>query len=136
MDRATEEAALAAHQRADRARAEAESELGVLRERLAAARAEAADPQDATGAPEPADATGARAGTEAERDSASVPALRAVVDRLAREHQEAHRLAAGTHAAREALAAAEREHLGRLDDRQQAERRAMRPHLAAGDTRP
>ncbi|MDX3432407.1 SMC family ATPase [Streptomyces sp. ME01-18a] len=124
VDRATEEAALAAHQRADRARAEAESELGVLRERLAAARAEAADPQDATGAPEPADATGARAGTEADRDSASVPALRAVVDRLAREHQEAHRLAAGTHAAREALAAAEREHLGRLDDRQQAERRA------------
>ncbi|MFE9825865.1 AAA family ATPase [Streptomyces sp. NPDC005791] len=113
VDRATEEEALAAHQRADRARAEAESELGVLRERLAAARAQAAAPDDGT------DATG-----PARRDSASVAELRAVVDRLTRDHTDAHRLAAGTHAAREALAAAEREHLGRLDDRQQAERRA------------
>ncbi|MFD3610129.1 AAA family ATPase [Streptomyces atroolivaceus] len=112
VDRATEEAALAAHQRADRARAEAESELGVLRERLAAARAEAAGPEAGTGTPGP------------DRTPASVAGLRAAVDRLTREHAEAHRLAAGAHAAREALAAAEREHLGRLDDRQQAERRA------------
>ncbi|MFC8595329.1 AAA family ATPase [Streptomyces atroolivaceus] len=112
VDRATEEAALAAHQRADRARAEAESELGVLRERLAAARAEAAGPEAGTGIPGP------------DRTPASVAGLRAAVDRLTREHAEAHRLAAGAHAAREALAAAEREHLGRLDDRQQAERRA------------
>ncbi|WP_250293860.1 AAA family ATPase [Streptomyces atroolivaceus] len=112
VDRATEEAALAAHQRADRARAEAESELGVLRERLAAARAEAAGPEAGTGSPGP------------DRTPASVAGLRAAVDRLTREHAEAHRLAAGAHAAREALAAAEREHLGRLDDRQQAERRA------------
>ncbi|MEU0303499.1 SMC family ATPase [Streptomyces sp. NPDC006175] len=112
VDRATEEAALAAHQRADRERAEAENELGVVRERLAAARAEAADPEDVDGA----------TGT-AGRSHASVAALQAVVERLTQEHAEAHRLAAGTHAAREALAAAEREHLGRLDDRQQAERR-------------
>ncbi|MEU0133270.1 SMC family ATPase [Streptomyces sp. NPDC006296] len=108
VDRATEEAALAAHQRAERTRAEAEGGLGVLRERLAAARAEASDPGEsgpAGGAP------------------ATVDGLRDAVDRLTREHAEAHRLAAGSHAAREALAAAEREHLGRLDDRQQAERR-------------
>ncbi|MEV5157822.1 SMC family ATPase [Streptomyces sp. NPDC053728] len=116
VDRATEEEALAAHQRADRARAAAESELGVVRERLAAARSESAEPEHGTGAdggPAPAD-----------RAPASVAALQAAVDGLTREHADAHRLAAGTHAAREALATAEREHLGRLDDRQQAERRA------------
>uniref|UniRef100_A0AAU3H0Z4 Nuclease SbcCD subunit C n=1 Tax=Streptomyces sp. NBC_01401 TaxID=2903854 RepID=A0AAU3H0Z4_9ACTN len=126
VDRATEEAALAAHQQADGARADAERELGVLRERLAAARAEAADPQDMTAA-DPQDVTAADpqgvTGAPA-LAPASVAALREAVDRLGREHAEAHRLAAGTHAAREALAAAEREHLGRIDDRQQAERRA------------
>ncbi|KPC78084.1 AAA family ATPase [Streptomyces sp. NRRL S-4] len=113
VDRATEEAALAVHQRADRARAQAENELVVLRERLAAARAEAAAPQDDAGAPGAAD-----------RTASDVEELRSAVDRLTREHAEAHRLAAGTHAAREALAVAEREYAGRLDDRQQAERRA------------
>ncbi|MFD9877729.1 SbcC/MukB-like Walker B domain-containing protein, partial [[Kitasatospora] papulosa] len=108
VDRATEEAALTAHQRAERVRTEAEGRLGVLRERLATARAEASDPG------EPGPAGGA---------SASVAELGDVVDRLTREHAEAHRLAAQSHAAREALASAEREHLGRLDDRQQAERR-------------
>ncbi|MEU8706975.1 SMC family ATPase [Streptomyces sp. NPDC048565] len=137
VDRATEEAALAAHQQADRARADAERELGVLRERLAAARADAADPED----PEDGAAAPGTVGTEdraaapgtAGRQGvtgapapapASVAALQEAVDRLGREHAQAHRLAAGTHAAREALAAAEREHLGRIDDRQQAERRA------------
>ncbi|MFC8228432.1 AAA family ATPase [Streptomyces sp. NPDC057287] len=113
VDRATEEAALAAHQRADRARGAAESELGLLRERLTAARAESVDPADATGPSGPGDPA-----------PASVARLHEAVDRLTREHEDAHRLAAGTHAAREALAAAEREHLGRLDDRQRAERRA------------
>ncbi|MFF9689713.1 AAA family ATPase [Streptomyces sp. NPDC014623] len=113
VDRATEETALAAHQRADRARAEAQSELGILRERLAAARAEAEDP-----------AAGTSTSGSVGEVSASVAGLQAVVDRLTREHADAHRLAAGAHAAREALASAEREHLGRLDDRQQAERRA------------
>ncbi|MGW0780261.1 AAA family ATPase [Streptomyces sp. NPDC002913] len=121
VDRATEEAALAAHQRADLARAEAEGELGVLRERLAAARSEAAEPED-TGAPLPAGGGGLPAPED--RNLVSVAELQEFVDRLAREHMVAHRLAAGTHAAREALAAAGREHLGRLDDRQKAERRA------------
>ncbi|MEU2144634.1 SbcC/MukB-like Walker B domain-containing protein, partial [Streptomyces globisporus] len=49
---------------------------------------------------------------------------RYTVDRLTAEHAEAHRLAAGTHAAREALDAAEREHADRLELRQEAERRA------------
>ncbi|MFJ8886639.1 AAA family ATPase [Streptomyces sp. NPDC102402] len=113
VDRATEEEALTAHQLADRARAGAERELGVLRERLAAARAESAAPEDGAGSDEPAD-----------RGLTSVAALREAVENLTREHATAHRLAAGTHAAREALATAEREHLGRLDDRQRAERRA------------
>ncbi|MFH9235037.1 AAA family ATPase [Streptomyces globisporus] len=54
----------------------------------------------------------------------SVDELRRTVDRLTAEHAEAHRLAAGTHAAREALDAAEREHAGRLELRREAERRA------------
>ncbi|TXS10587.1 MULTISPECIES: AAA family ATPase [unclassified Streptomyces] len=108
VDRATEEAALTAHQRAERTRTEAEGRLGVLRERLATARAEALDPGGSG-------STG--------RASVSVAGLSDVVDRLTREHAEAHRLAAQSHVAREALASAEREHLGRLDDLQQAERR-------------
>ncbi|MER5893027.1 SMC family ATPase [Streptomyces sp. NPDC001876] len=120
VDRATEEAALAAHRRAEQSRAEAERELGVLRERLAAARAEASG--DLPGDLEEPEARGAA--QDSVRGTASVAELEAVVTRLTREHTEAHRLAAGTHGAREALAAAEREHLGRLDARQQAERRA------------
>ncbi|MDQ0797694.1 SMC family ATPase [Streptomyces sp. B1I3] len=143
VDRATEEAALEDHRRADRARAEAERELERLRERLAAARTEAAGAGDAS------DGTRSSGGDQAfdgERSSAGadvplpegpvgqasghpgadapVAALETVVAALTREHADAHRLASGMHAAREALAAAEREYLGRLDDRQQAERRA------------
>lgn len=125
VDRATEEAALAAHQRAAQARAEAEAELGVLRERLAAARAEAEGPQEQADAAVPGGTEG-EAGAPGPQDRlpASVAALQEFTDRLTREHADAHRLAAGTHAAREALAVAEREHLGRIEDRQQAERRA------------
>ncbi len=43
---------------------------------------------------------------------------------MAAEHAAEHLLAAGTHAAREALDAAEREHADRLELRQEAERRA------------
>ncbi|MFD7614187.1 AAA family ATPase [Streptomyces sp. NPDC059828] len=50
--------------------------------------------------------------------------LAAVVVRLEREHREAHLLAAGTHEAREALTRAEREHAGRLAERQETGRRA------------
>ncbi|MEU5719237.1 SMC family ATPase [Streptomyces sp. NPDC020403] len=140
VDRATEEAALADHRRADRARAEAERDLELLRERVAAARADAgfadrgdaaddgthpgegARPGEGAAAPHPAGADGP--GSSRPGADVSVTVLEAAVAGLTREHEAAHRLAAGTHAAREALAAAEREHLGRLDDRQQAERRA------------
>ncbi|WP_406388396.1 AAA family ATPase [Streptomyces sp. NBC_00887] len=120
VDRATEEAALADHRRAEQSRAEAERELGVLRERLAVARAEASG--DLSEHLEVPEAEGAA--QDSGRGTASVAELEAVVTGLAREHAEAHRLAAGMHGAREALAAAEREHLGRLDARQQAERRS------------
>ncbi|MFH8476621.1 AAA family ATPase [Streptomyces sp. NPDC018000] len=54
----------------------------------------------------------------------TVTELGALVDRLTLMHAEAHRTAAGMHAAREALATAEREHAERQESRQLAERRA------------
>ncbi|XCM33396.1 SMC family ATPase [Streptomyces parvus] len=115
VDRATEEAALAAHRDAEETRTRAEQALGLVRERHATADAEARDEQ----------ARDAEAGDPAVPDPGpSVDELRDAVDRLTDEHAEAHRLAAGTHAAREALDAAEREHAGRLELRQEAERRA------------
>ncbi|WP_405689563.1 AAA family ATPase [Streptomyces sp. NBC_00057] len=54
----------------------------------------------------------------------TIAELGALVDRLTRMHAEAHRTAAGMHAAREALTAAEREQADRLESRQLAERRA------------
>ncbi|MFY0513499.1 AAA family ATPase [Streptomyces anulatus] len=123
VDRATEEAALTAHRRAEETRARAEQALGLVRERHAAAHAEARDTDPpATVVAEPADGEG-EDGTTTD-PGPSVDELRDAVDRLAAEHAEEHRLAAGTHAAREALDAAEREHLGRLELRQEAERRA------------
>ncbi|MFJ7084174.1 AAA family ATPase [Streptomyces griseus] len=119
VDRATEEAALTAHRRAEEARTRAEQALGLVRERHAAAAAEARDAEPSSAAA----AASADAGTE--RDPGpSVGELRDLVERLTAEHAGAHRLAAGTHAAREALDAAEREHLKRLELRQEAERRA------------
>lgn len=123
VDQATEDAAEAAHRRAEQARTEAEHALGAVREGYAAARAEAADIPDgqaseaAGGAGE---ATGGRAGTS----EPTVGALTDLVDTLTREHAEAYRTATGTHAAREALAAAEREQEQRAGNRQHAERRA------------
>ncbi|MFD9844063.1 AAA family ATPase [Streptomyces parvus] len=115
VDRATEEAALAAHRDAEETRTRAEQALGLVRERHATADAEARDEQ----------ARDAGTGDPAVPDPGpSVDELRDAVDRLTAEHAEAHRLAAGTHAAREALDAAEREHAGRLELRQEAERRA------------
>lgn len=108
VDRATEEAALTAHRRAEAARATADTELGAVRERFAGASAEAA--QGAEG--------------EEGADAPPVSELDALVSALTAQHATAHRLAAGTHAAREALAAAEREHAHRLDRHGQAERRA------------
>ncbi|WP_406448100.1 SMC family ATPase [Streptomyces sp. NBC_00876] len=111
VDQAAEEAAEARHRRAEQARTEAEHALGAVRERYAAARAEAVE------------AVGE--GTAADGDGAgpTAGALAALVDSLAREHAEAYRTAAGMHAAREALAAAEREQEQRAGDREQAERR-------------
>ncbi|WP_405500329.1 AAA family ATPase [Streptomyces anulatus] len=135
VDRATEEAALTAHRRAEETRARAEQALGLVRERHAAAQAEARDtdpPATVTdppaAVPDPsadvvAEPVGGDGGTETD-PGPSVGELRDTVDRLTAEHAEEHRLAAGTHAAREALDAAEREHLGRLELRQEAERRA------------
>ncbi|MEV7911776.1 SMC family ATPase [Streptomyces griseus] len=140
VDRATEEAALTAHRRAEEARTRAEQALGLVRERHAAAAAEARDAEPSSAAEardaEPSSAVagawdaepslaaaGADAGTEPD-PGPSVGELRDLVERLTAEHAGAHRLAAGTHAAREALDAAEREHLKRLELRQEAERRA------------
>ncbi|WP_327333259.1 SMC family ATPase [Streptomyces anulatus] len=137
VDRATEEAALTAHRRAEETRARAEQALGLVRERHAAAHAEARDTDLPATATDPsvavpdssADVVAEPAEGEGEDGTKtgpgpSVDELRDAVDRLAAEHAEEHRLAAGTHAAREALDAAEREHAGRLELRQEAERRA------------
>ncbi|MFE9856294.1 AAA family ATPase [Streptomyces sp. NPDC005780] len=110
VDQATEDAAEAAHRRAEHARTEAEHALGAVRERYAAARAEAMEDAEAAGA-------------ESAATDPSVAALATLVDTLTREHAQAYRTAAGTHTAREALTAAEREQAQRAEDRQQAERR-------------
>ncbi|MET8705920.1 SMC family ATPase [Streptomyces californicus] len=100
VDRATEERALAAQRSAEEARAHAEQQLGRVRERHAAAETEARGDDGHT--------------------SLAVAELQSLADRLADEHAEAHRLAAATNPAREALAAAEREHAERLEQRQEA----------------
>jgi exonuclease SbcC len=92
-----ENAALAAYQRAAATRDRSDAEHAAVRETYAAARAEAGG------------------STAAE--------LGELTRKLDREHAVAHGLAAGTHAAREAVGRAEREHEGRLAARQQAERR-------------
>ncbi|WP_406252126.1 SMC family ATPase [Streptomyces atratus] len=117
VDKAAEDRALDAHRRAEEARTRADRELGVVHEQHAAARAAA---QSAV--PQPRDGEGA-VGTGPDADP-TVAELGALVDRLTGMHAEAHRSAAGMHAAREALAAAEREQAERLDGRQLAERRA------------
>ncbi|MEU1797991.1 SMC family ATPase [Streptomyces californicus] len=100
VDRATEERALAAQRSAEEARAHVEQQLGRVRERHAAAETEARGDNGPT--------------------SLAVAELQSLADRLADEHAEAHRLAAATNPAREALAAAEREHAERLERRQEA----------------
>ncbi|MFF3500751.1 AAA family ATPase [Streptomyces sp. NPDC003247] len=84
VDREAEEQALAAHQRAERERADAERDLGLAREALAAAGAEAGD-------------------TPTDR-------LAAEADELERGHAEARRDASALHPAREELRRAEQEH--------------------------
>ncbi|MFK4266085.1 AAA family ATPase [Streptomyces milbemycinicus] len=98
VDRTAEEAALAAHRRAEAGREEAERGLQSLREALAGAEAAAGG------------------GTADELD-------RAVAD-LETALAEARGAGADGHAAREALAHAQEEHDRRLAQRQEAERRA------------
>ncbi|MEW2572089.1 SMC family ATPase [Streptomyces sp. NPDC047070] len=94
VDQRAEDAALAAYQSADERRAEAERRLGVVREALAAATAEAGDTP-----------TG-RLAEQAEE--------------LERRHTEARGAASGLHAAGEALRRAEHEHERRLSAHQEA----------------
>ncbi|MEU9124547.1 SMC family ATPase [Streptomyces sp. NPDC048506] len=98
VDRATEEAALAAHRRAEEARQQAESHCQSAKEALAAAVATAGD--------RPVDEL-----------AAQVAELRTD---LARDHAGG----ADLHAAREALDRAEQEYQRRLAEQQQADRRA------------
>ncbi|MGA4843340.1 AAA family ATPase [Streptomyces sp. G45] len=97
VDRATEEAALAAHQRAAQARDTAEREYADVRAALAAATAAASD--------------------------TPVAELAEAVAELRRAHTEARDRASGLHAARERLAQAEREHERRTTAQQEAVRR-------------
>ncbi|MFJ8309769.1 MULTISPECIES: AAA family ATPase [unclassified Streptomyces] len=100
VDRATEDAAQDAYRRAEQTRAEAELALSSVREELAGARAEAG--------------------------TASVAELADAAGELQREHRAARATAAGLHEAREALAAAEREHQQRI-----AAQRAAQQNIAA-----
>ncbi|QES39882.1 SMC family ATPase [Streptomyces venezuelae] len=116
VDRQAEEAALAAHRRADESRSAAERALGDVRESLAAAKA-AARGGSATNPRETAQ------GEHPGEDPTSAE-LAASVDTLRREYTEARNEASGLHAARETLARAEREYDRRLAQQQEAARRA------------
>ncbi|QEU96409.1 SMC family ATPase [Streptomyces kanamyceticus] len=110
VDRGAEETALAAHRRADQERTAADRALGDVRESLAAAT------EAARGA--------ATTESETSADELSVAELSASVDTLRRAHAEARDRASGLHAAREALARAEREYDRRLAGQQEATTRA------------
>ncbi|MEU1099358.1 SMC family ATPase, partial [Streptomyces sp. NPDC005877] len=97
VDRTTEEAAHEAYRQAEEARAEAERALASVRERYAAASAEA--------------------GTE------PLAVLDGQVRAWEAEYGESRALAAGLHAAREAFESAEREHARRLQEQREADRR-------------
>ncbi|MDX2934817.1 AAA family ATPase [Streptomyces ipomoeae] len=98
VDRETEERALAAYQRADEERTEAERRLGVVRQALAAASAEAGD-------------------TPTDR-------LADEMAELERAYAEARRGASGLHLAQEELRSAERERERRMAAQQEAVVRA------------
>ncbi|MEV6616297.1 SMC family ATPase [Streptomyces sp. NPDC051051] len=98
VGREAEEEALAAHQRAEQDRADAERDLGLVREALAAARAEAED-------------------TPTEQ-------LVAESDALERDHGQVRRDASALHSAREELRRAEQEHERRTTAQREAAVRA------------
>lgn len=97
VDQTSEDAASAASRTAEEAVTAAERDHASVREEYAAARSAAG--------------------------GSTVADLVALTERLGREHAEAHRVAAGTHAAREALARAEREREHRLTGQRSAENR-------------
>ncbi|MFF2009768.1 AAA family ATPase [Streptomyces sp. NPDC058195] len=119
VDKAAEERALGVYRHTEEARTRAERELGAVREQYTVARAAAREAE----LPQPGERTGTAGPAGASADPTAVE-LAALVDQLADLHAEAHHTASGTHAAREALAAAEREQAERLDGRRLAERRA------------
>ncbi|WP_328368790.1 SMC family ATPase [Streptomyces sp. NBC_00445] len=98
VDREAEERALAAYQRADEQRAEDERRLGLVREALAAATAEAGD--------------------------ASTDQLAREAEELERLYEQARRDASGLHSGQEELRRAEQEHERRTAVRQEAAVRA------------
>ncbi|WP_329418745.1 SMC family ATPase [Streptomyces sp. NBC_01268] len=113
VDRAAEDAAYAAYTRADEARTTAETAVAATAEAREAAAREALAPD-----------TGPDTGPSADPAAGpSVAELAHQVEQLTREHAEAHALAAQTHAAREALARAEREYEERGVAQREAERR-------------
>ncbi|MEW2390617.1 SMC family ATPase [Streptomyces venezuelae] len=116
VDRQAEEAALAAHRRAEESRSAAERTLGDVRESLAAAKAAA------RGGPATNPHETSPGGSPDEDPTADE--LTDAVDALRRDYTEARDLASGLHAAREALARAEREYDRRLAQQQEAARRA------------
>lgn len=116
VDRATEESALAAYRQAEERCSAAEGHLGEVRESLAAAKAAA---QGLSGGD-----SGATEQPEDAPDDTSVEQLAAYVEKLREGHAEARSRASGLHAAREALAQAEREYDRRAVVRQEAAVRA------------
>ncbi|MZE52130.1 SMC family ATPase, partial [Streptomyces sp. SID5770] len=107
VDRAAEDAAYTAYTDAEEARTAVECELAVTRESWTAARAEArTGPDDDPAAADP-----------------TVEELAGEVEELTRLHADAHALAGQAHAARQALARAEREHEERVAAQREAERR-------------
>ncbi|MEW2221794.1 SMC family ATPase [Streptomyces sp. NPDC006990] len=110
VDRAAEEEALARSQRAAEHHRSAEQRLAALRDGRTEAAAEAV-----------AGATGEEAGAAPD---GGTERLASAVTALEQEHARARAQASGAHEAREALAAAEREHAERSAARQEAERRA------------
>ncbi|MFG2651915.1 AAA family ATPase [Streptomyces sp. NPDC048436] len=115
VDRATEESALTAYQHADEGRAEAERLLGEVRESLASATAAALGSSGVDSGPQEPEVT---------PQGPTVEQLASYVQELRREHAEARSRASGLHAAREALAQAEREYDRRAAVRQEAAVRA------------
>ncbi|MFF9844509.1 AAA family ATPase [Streptomyces sp. NPDC013740] len=123
VDRAAEDAAYAAYTRADEARTTAETTVAATAEAREAAAREAlggGTADDGPRAPTPESSAGTPLDPGA---GPSVAELAQQVEALTRDHAEAHALAAQTHAAREALARAEREYEERTAAQREAERR-------------